>query len=61
MTEVMSFSSDNVPEQTDLAEAAIDKALALAPDNAYAHHCRGHVLYARRRARRRRCANSSSR
>ena len=47
MTEVMSFSSDNVPEQTDLAEAAIDKALALAPDNAYAHHCRGHVLYAR--------------
>jgi TolB-like protein/class 3 adenylate cyclase len=47
MTDVMSFSSDNVPEQTDLAEAAIDKALSLAPDNPLAHHCRGHVLYAR--------------
>jgi TolB-like protein/class 3 adenylate cyclase len=47
MTDVMGFTSDNAPEQTDLAEAAIDKALSLAPDHPYAHHCRGQVLYAR--------------
>lgn len=48
MTDVMGFISDNAPEQIDLAEAAIDRALSLAPDHPYAHHCRGQVLYARR-------------
>jgi len=48
MTDVMGFASDNAPEQIDLAEAAIDKALSLASDHPYAHHCRGQVLYARR-------------
>jgi TolB-like protein/class 3 adenylate cyclase len=48
MQDVMGFFSDNTPEQIDLAEAAIDKALSLAPDNPYAHHFRAQVLYARR-------------
>jgi len=47
MADVMGFMSDNAPEQTDLAEAAVDKALSLAPRYPYAHHCRGQVLYAR--------------
>jgi TolB-like protein len=47
MTDVMGFTSENAPEQIDLAEAAIDKALSLAPDHPYAHHCRGEVLYTR--------------
>ncbi|MGO8919889.1 MAG: adenylate/guanylate cyclase domain-containing protein [Stellaceae bacterium] len=47
-TDVMGFMSDNAPEQIELAEAAIDKALSLAPDDPLAHHCRAQVLYARR-------------
>ncbi|HXY99520.1 MAG TPA: tetratricopeptide repeat protein [Stellaceae bacterium] len=46
LTDVMGFISDNRPEQVAQAEAAIDKAVSLAPNHPYAHHCRGQVLYA---------------
>jgi TolB-like protein/class 3 adenylate cyclase len=46
MSEVMSFASEDRPEQIRAAEAAITQALTLAPEYAYAHHCRAEVLYA---------------
>ena len=48
MTEVMSFASEERPEQIRAAEAAIEQALALAPDYAQVHHCRANVFYAMR-------------
>jgi TolB-like protein/class 3 adenylate cyclase/tetratricopeptide (TPR) repeat protein len=50
MTEVMSFISENGPDQIRAAQAAIEQALALAPDNAAVHHERAQVFYALRDA-----------
>jgi TolB-like protein len=47
MTDVMSFVAEDRPEQIRIAEEAITKALSLAPDNPFAHHCYADVLYAR--------------
>jgi TolB-like protein len=47
MTDVMSFVAEDRPEQIRIAEEAITKALSLAPDNSFAHHCYADVLYAR--------------
>jgi TolB-like protein len=47
MTDVMSFVAEDRPEQIRIAEEAIAKALSLAPDNPFAHHCYADVLYAR--------------
>jgi class 3 adenylate cyclase/TolB-like protein/Flp pilus assembly protein TadD len=47
MTDVMSFVAKDRPEQIRIAEEAIVKALSLAPDNPFAHHCYAEVLYAR--------------
>jgi tetratricopeptide (TPR) repeat protein len=47
ITDVMGFTSENAREQIDLAEAAIDKALSLAPKHPYVRYCCGNVHYAR--------------
>jgi tetratricopeptide (TPR) repeat protein len=43
--EVRIFAWTDWTRQTRAAEPAIDKALALAPDNAYAHYVRAVVLF----------------
>ena len=43
-TEVANFLADNPTEQIQLAEAAVSKALNLAPNSAFAHHLRGTLL-----------------
>jgi TolB-like protein len=47
-SEVINLTSDKPAEQIRLADAAISKALAIAPDNAHAHYARARLLYASR-------------
>jgi TolB-like protein/Flp pilus assembly protein TadD len=48
MREVNSFQSQDRPEQIRIADDAVSRALALAPDSAHAHFSRGAVLTAMR-------------
>ncbi|HYM32872.1 MAG TPA: tetratricopeptide repeat protein [Candidatus Cybelea sp.] len=50
--ELRSFASTARAEQLSAAEAAIDKALTLAPENANAHNIRAGVLFLQRRPER---------
>jgi TolB-like protein/class 3 adenylate cyclase len=47
-SEVINLTSDKPAEQIRLADAAISKALAIAPGNAHAHYARARLLYASR-------------